>query len=178
LPLGTDGCGIPVYATSLRRAARSFALATHAADVADRAEPGVADSADVAALHEVVAAMAAWPAYVAGTGRFDTVLGTATAGRIVGKAGAEGVHGAFLLRERLGLVLKTIDGATRAAPVAALGLLAALGALEPAERAALASFSEPQLRNVAGRNVGRLAVRPDTIRSVGASVGVPSLQKD
>lgn len=155
LPLGIDGCGIPVFATTLRRAARAFArLATLDAVAAP----------DAAALHRVREAMAAEPAYVGGTDRFDTALIEATGGRVVGKAGAEGVHGDALLREGLGLALKVIDGSRRAMAPGALALLGELGALESAERVRLEPFAAPVVRNVAGRIVGGIACRvPDTI---------------
>jgi L-asparaginase II len=147
LPLAVDGCGIPVYAVSLRRAAWSFArLATL---------DGVG-AADAAALERVRAAMRTEPRYVAGTGRFDTALMEATGGRIVCKAGAEGVHGDALLREGLGLVLKVRDGARRAAAPAALAICERLGALEPGEAAALGAFAAPVVHNVAGATVGRV----------------------
>jgi L-asparaginase II len=154
-PLGIDGCGIPVFATTLRRAALGFArLATL---------EGVAGP-DAAALGIVRDAMAAAPAYVGGTARFDTALIGSTGGRVVGKAGAEGVHGDALLRERLGFVLKVIDGSSRGVPPATIALLGELGALEAHERDDLRSFAEPEVRNVAGRLVGGITTHvPDTM---------------
>ena len=148
LPLAVDGCGIPVYATSLRRAAQSFARFATLDEVADD---------DAAALARVRSAMAAEPRYVAGTGRFDTALMTATEGRVVCKAGAEGVHGDAAIRERLGLALKVTDGARRAAAPAVLAVLDRIGALEPGERVALAEYASPHVFNVAGTSVGRVA---------------------
>jgi L-asparaginase II len=157
LPLGVDGCGIPVFATSLRNAARAFAkMATL---------DGLAD-ADARALAAVRDAIAAEPFYVGGSGRFDSALPAETRGCIVGKAGAEGVHGDALLRAGLGLALKVIDGTRRAVTPATLGVLDAVGALDAPERAALAPFATPEIRNVAGRVVGRIEARiPDTIRA-------------
>src|ERR1700681_3905948 len=63
--LAVDGCGIPVYATTLHKAAVSFARFATLRGLED---------ADAAALARVGAAMAAEPWYVAGTGRFDTDL--------------------------------------------------------------------------------------------------------
>jgi L-asparaginase II len=151
LTLGVDGCGIPVFATSLRRAALAFArLATL---------EGLAD-ADARALERVRGAMAAQPRFVAGTGRLDTAIMETTGGRIVCKAGAEGVHGDALLREGLGLAMKVLDGTRRAAAPAVISLLTELGALEPAEREALGPFATQDVRNVAGRVVGRIEAAP------------------
>lgn len=154
LLLATDGCGIPVFATSLRHAARAFARFATLGELAD---------ADAQALAAVRDAMSAEPAYVAGSGRFDSALIAQTGGRIVGKAGAEGVHGDALRREGLGLALKVIDGNKRAVPPAAMALLGELGALEAGERAALANFAAATVANVAGGAVGTIVARPDTI---------------
>jgi L-asparaginase II len=147
LPVGIDGCGIPVYATSLRRSARAFA---RFATLEAIAEP------DAEALGRVRSAMQSEPWYVAGTRRFDSALIAATRGRIVGKAGAEGVHGSALVREGLGAVLKVADGAVRAAAPSAVALLANLGAFDPGEVAELAEFAAPAICNVAGTPVGRI----------------------
>ncbi len=153
-PIAVDGCGIPVFATPLRKAALAFArLATFAG----------LDFSDASALAIVRDAMAAEPRYVGGTGRFDSALIEVTAGRIVCKAGAEGVHGGALLREGFGLALKVIDGNRRATPPAAIALLKALRALETEEVERLAAFTEPEVRNVAGRVVGKIAARELTM---------------
>jgi L-asparaginase II len=149
-PVAVDGCGIPIFATSLRRAARAFArLATL---------EGWAP-ADALALRTVRDAMLAEPAYVGGTGRFDSALMQNASGGIACKAGAEGVHGSALLRLGAGLALKVVDGNGRAVPPAALALLAAVGALDARETSALAAFAEPEVRNVAGRVVGKITAR-------------------
>ncbi len=145
LPLAVDGCGMPVFATSLRRAACAFARFATLTWLAD---------ADAAALETVAAAMSAQPAYVGGSERFDTALLAVTGGRIICKAGAEGMHADALRREGLGLMLKVVDGTRRAVAPAAMALLAAVNALEPAETAALERFARPEVRNVAGHVVG------------------------
>jgi L-asparaginase II len=146
--LAVDGCGIPVYATTLRKAAVSFArLATLRG----------LDDDDATALALVGSAMATEPWYVAGTARFDTDLIRATGGRVVGKAGAEGVHCDALLDGGLGVALKVIDGTRRAAAPATLAVLDALHALEPAARAALRPHAFVPVKNVAGDVVGEVA---------------------
>jgi L-asparaginase II len=146
--LAVDGCGIPVYATTLRKAAVSFARFATLRGL---------DDADATALARVAAAMSAEPWYVAGTGRFDTDLMRATRGRIVAKAGAEGVHCDALLDLGLGLALKVVDGSRRAAPPATLAILAALRALDPAARRALRPHAVVPVKNVAGGVVGEVA---------------------
>ena len=161
MPLGVDGCGIPVFATSMRRAARAFARFATLDEV---------DDADAIALELVRYAVAAEPFYIGGTGRFDSALPQATRGRIIGKAGAEGVHADALLDQGLGLALKIVDGARRAVPPATMALLAELGALEPSARASLDGFAASDVTNIAGAVVGAIrAGAPDTIGAGSAS---------
>ncbi len=161
MPLAVDGCGIPVFATSMRRAALAFARFA--------APTGIAPS-DARALEIVRAAMTSQPFYVGGTGRFDSALPVATQGRIAGKAGAEGVHGDALADVGLGLALKIVDGTRRAVPPATIALLGELGALDPTARAALSEFASPEVANVAGRIVGKISAgRADTIGATLAS---------
>jgi len=147
--LAIDGCGIPTYATSLHNAARSFARLAALERL---------DFADAAALARVRASIIAEPDYVAGTQRFDTDLIRAGNGRIVGKVGAEGVHATALLDGGIGLVLKVVDGARRAAPPAALALLRRLGALDERQDRALDAHARVPLANVAGTIVGEIAM--------------------
>lgn len=146
-PLGVDGCGIPVYATALRRAALSFArLATL---------EGV-DAHDAHALRVVRDAMAAHPEYIAGTGQFDTVLMQSTGGKLVCKGGAEGIHGVAAIERGLGFVSKVCDGAGRARGPSTLAALRALGVVEEAEATELARFGRPIVYNRAGRPAGEI----------------------
>jgi L-asparaginase II len=153
LTLGVDGCGIPVYATSLRRAALAYARFATLEHLAD---------ADASALERVRAALAAEPFYIGGTDRFDSRLIEASAGRVIGKGGAEGVHGDALLERGLGLALKVIDGGARAAPPAALALLHELGAVGARELADLDAFAHRPIANHAGRIVGHVRARTGT----------------
>ena len=146
--LAVDGCGIPVYATTLRKAAVSFARMATLRGL---------DDDDATALARVASAMASEPWYVAGTARFDTDLIRATGGRIIGKAGAEGVHCDALLDGGLGLALKVTDGTRRAAAPATLAVLDALHALEPAARETMRPHAFVPVKNVAGRVVGEVA---------------------
>lgn len=148
LPLAIDGCGIPVYAVPLRSAALSYArLATL---------EGL-DERDARALRTVRDAMIAYPAYVAGTGDFDTVLMQAGGGNLLAKSGAEGLHGTAALRQGAGVVLKVADGNARAVPPAMLAILNELGFLEGTDDDALVDFANPPVYNRAGRLVGEIS---------------------
>lgn len=150
LPIGIDGCGIPVFATPLRSAAQAFARMATLHGVSE---------ADARALSAVRDAMVSYPEYVAGTGRFDSALIAHTGGRVIGKGGAEGVHGDAMPNEGLGLVLKVVDGNRRGTPPATVALLERLGALTADSRGALERFARPDVRNVAGNVVGAVTAR-------------------
>ncbi len=150
-PVGIDGCGIPVYATPLRRAALAFARFATLHGVTD---------ADAAALGIVRDAMIAFPDYVSGTGEFDAALMRAGAGAIASKSGAEGVHVVSAVPQGIGLATKVIDGASRGRAPSTIAALRALGLLDPAQVTKLASFARPVLYNRAGRVVGEIRCRP------------------
>jgi len=146
-PLGVDGCGIPVYATALRRAALSFARL---------AAPEGMDPADARALARVRDAMAAHPEYVAGTNQLDTVLMQRAGPKIVCKGGAEGVHGVAAIERRLGFVSKVCDGAGRARGPSTVAALRALNVIDEDEATELVRFGRPIVYNRAGRPVGEI----------------------
>jgi len=149
-PLGVDGCGIPVYATSLRRAALAFArLATL---------QGIGE-ADAAALRVVREAMVEYPQYVAGTGQFDSELMRVAPGAIACKGGAEGIHGVAAVERGLGYASKVWDGAGRARGPATIAALRHLGALDERRASELARFGTPIVYNRAGRPVGEIRCR-------------------
>ncbi|GAC1360325.1 MAG: asparaginase [Vulcanimicrobiaceae bacterium] len=147
LPLGVDGCGIPVFATSLHHAARGF-LRFATLD-------GL-EAEDAYALRTVRDAMISYPWYVSGTGEFDATLMDAAGGSIACKAGAEGVHGVAALEAALGIALKVLDGAKRAVAPASTALLDELQVLNPAALTQLRPFLQPQLLNRAGTVVGEI----------------------
>jgi L-asparaginase II len=74
------------------------------------------------------------------------------------KTGAEGMFCAALPEQGLGIALKCDDGSGRAAEVAMAALMASLLPLEPPDRAFIAPFMQPTLRNWRGLEVG--ALRP------------------
>jgi len=124
-PRGRDGCGIPVIAMPLSAMALGFAK---------MAAPGVLAPERARAARRLTAAIEANPLMIAGHGRFDTDMITASTGGPKGparvKTGAEGVHGGILPGLGLGIALKIDDGAKRAAEVAMAGVLNILGVYE------------------------------------------------
>ncbi|MDM8086236.1 asparaginase [Cellulomonas cellasea] len=99
-----DGCGAPLFATTLRGLARAFAVIARA----PHAAPGSAEA-------RVAQAMSAHPWHVAGTGRDATEVMLAVPG-LIAKDGAEGVYAAAL-PDGGALAFKVADGSARPRPV-------------------------------------------------------------
>ncbi len=98
------------------------------------------------------------PWYVAGTGRFCTEIMQLFGARVFVKTGAEGVYCGALPEQGLGIAIKCDDGAGRAAQAIMAAMIARFLPLEAAERAALAPFRKPVLRNWNGFEVGAVRV--------------------
>lgn len=148
-PRGVDGCGFPQLGLPLA------ALATGMARLAD---PGALRPERRAAVARINAAVAAEPFMIAGTGRFCTAVVEATRGRVLAKAGAEGVYTAWWPDAGLGVALKVADGAARPRNLALAAMLRHLGALDEAAWQALLPAMGTVVRNHAGDAVGELRV--------------------
>ncbi|HZY98931.1 MAG TPA: asparaginase [Candidatus Baltobacteraceae bacterium] len=152
LTIAVDGCGIPVYATTLRRAALSYRrLATL----------GELDPADANALRTVRDAMIANPEYMSGTGEFDAAMIRAFGGTLVCKGGAEGVLAGALIDRKVGFVIKVIDGHERARPPATVEALRSAGLMSDARLELLRNFARPIVKNKSGRVVGEIRAIQD-----------------
>jgi L-asparaginase II len=157
IPIGIDGCGVPVFAMPVRAMAQMYARL-----VAPPAEFG----AEVrAACARIVEAMTAHPELVGGAAeRLDTEMMRATDGAVVSKVGAEGVYTAAVRPcaawpRGLGLALKIEDGENlRARPTVVIESLRQLGALDETALARLAPYARFDVRNHRGDLVGE--VRP------------------
>ena len=146
----TDGCGIPTFPLTLAQ------LATAMARLAD---PHALRPARRGACAALCGALPAHRALVAGSGRAPTAIMAAGPGVVV-KSGAEGIYAAALPKLGLGLALKVEDGSGRAAPVALVALLEALGALFAPLPDELVEIARPILRNHARKIVGRIEPAP------------------
>ena len=146
-PRGLDGCSIPTIAVPLG------GLAVAMARVAD--PTGLPDRRAEAVLR-IRRAWGAQPYFVAGSGRFDTEIITATAGRALVKFGAEGVYCGCLPEQGLGIAVKIDDGAERASRVAMIALLRHAGALDDEAANALAAFARPAITSRRGFDAGEI----------------------
>ncbi len=144
-----DGCSVPTWAIPLQNLAHAFAtFGTGHGLSRERAN----------AAARLRAACAQKPWHVAGTGRFCTEIMKLLGARVFVKTGAEGMFCGALPGEGLGIAIKCDDGGGRAAEVIMAAIIARFLPLESAERAALARFIRPILRNWNGIEVGALRV--------------------
>lgn len=145
---GQDGCGAPAFVMPLRALARALARFVSGRGLA----PSHAEAA-----RRLAAAMLAHPALVAGDGRPCTDLMQAGRGRVIVKAGAEGVFAAGLTAEGLGVAVKIDDGAPRAARIVIGTVLTLLGAV-PADDSQTQVYREAPVLDSADTVIGH--VRP------------------
>ncbi|HLE88830.1 MAG TPA: asparaginase [Candidatus Limnocylindria bacterium] len=156
----TDGCGVVSFGMPIRGLGQAFAR------LADPSS--VADAALRSAFERIRDAMMAHPELVGGDRRrFDTELMRTRPGRLVAKAGAEGVKAVAVLRDGapmapFGLALKIEDGdaARRAGDVATCAALARLGALDADGLARMGEHAAPRITDPRGEVAGE--VRPVT----------------
>jgi L-asparaginase II len=144
---GVDGCSIPTYAVPLRALAAGFARFGGG--------EGLSPSR-AAAARRIREAVAAHPVFVAGAGRFDTLIMEALGARAFVKTGAEGVYCAAFPELGLGVAIKCRDGAARAAETAMAAIIARFLPLSETERAALEPHATPVLLNWNGIAVGEI----------------------
>ena len=112
---GIDGCSVPNWAMPLTRLATAFARFVSGEDLS----PARAET-----CRRVAQACWAEPTLVAGAGRLDTMAMAHLPGRVLLKAGAEGVHCGGLVERGLGFALKIDDGGKRAADLVTASLVA------------------------------------------------------
>lgn len=154
----TDGCGVVSFGLPLRGLALAFAR------LADPS--GVSDPALRRALERIRDAMMAHPELVAGERRrLDTALMRAAPGRLVSKAGAEGVAAIGLVtgaggrgRPASGLAIKIEDGdaSNRARNVVSCHALHELGVLADEDLVRLAEYASPPILDPRGDRAGEV----------------------
>jgi L-asparaginase II len=149
-----DGCSVPTWAVPLRNLAQAFAKFGTGEGLAP-------ERARAAARLRQACVQKPW--FVAGTGRFCTEVMQIFGPRVFVKTGAEGVYCGALPQQGLGIAIKCDDGATRASQAITAGVIARFLPLDATERAALAPFLQPRLRNWNGFEVGSIRLT-DTLR--------------
>lgn len=143
---GVDGCSAPNYAVPLAGLALAYArLAGERDDAAYGPAPRI-----------LADAMTAHPEMVSGEGRNDLAYMRAGRGDWVTKIGAEGVQAMGIRSLGLGIAIKVVDGAKRGLHPATVAVLDRLGLLDAGQRAELAAWREPTVRNYRGIATGRV----------------------
>ncbi len=138
IPVGVDGCSVPVFAVPMYNGALAFARLCDPSGLAENR---------AAACRRITHAMASHPDMVAGPGRFDTLIMQVGGGRIISKGGAEGYQAMGLLPDALfpgspalGIAIKISDGdqgdyytGGRARSIISIEILQQLGAITQEE---------------------------------------------
>jgi L-asparaginase II len=148
IPTAVDGCGAPVYLSSVYAAALGYASLAQASQ--DAAHPYHR------ACKAVFEAMAGFPEMVAGEGAFDTEMMREARGGIIGKSGREGVYCLALRHSALGICIKIADGSERALVPVVMQALQDLNALDNAQYNHLSGFTRMAQKNNHGNTVGWL----------------------
>lgn len=150
IPLATDGCSAPTFRLPLLNMATAFArLANPEGLVPDRAR----------ACERVLAAVGRYPELIAGRyKRICTDLVRVSKGRLFAKIGAEGVYVIGVRDHGVGLAVKVDDGQGRGLFPLVVDLCERFGWLQPEQLDELMRWRAGDLRNWAGRTVGRTEV--------------------
>ncbi|SAL39590.1 L-asparaginase II [Caballeronia udeis] len=150
-----DGCNLPTPAFPLDRLARLFMKMANA-------DTEVETTPRSQALARIYRAMTTYPELVAGDGRFCTALMQAFDGDLVAKVGADASYAigvrATGTRGPLGIAVKVEDGNTTVLYAIVANVLGQLDIGREAQRAKLAAYGNPPMRNTMGIETGRLAV--------------------
>ena len=155
LAVGTDGCGVPVFGTTVKSMALAYArLVSPPADVDQKTRD---------ACRRIVRVMNAYPELIGGTSqRLDTEMMRAAPGRLISKVGAEGVYTAGFnpceeWPKGLGIALKIEDGDDkRARPTVVVETLRQLGVLRDDALEAVARYAFFPIVNRPGDVVGEV----------------------
>ena len=141
--LGTDGCGVPVFAMPI------FNMAFAYAEMAARSKYDKA-------ARRIVESMLEFPELIAGTDQLCTDLMKVTKGKLIAKVGTEAIYCIGLLEEEVGISIKISDGNARAQGPVVIEVLSQLGILSLKERDQLAKWHIIQLTNHRQESIGRI----------------------
>ena len=142
--LGTDGCGLPVFALPLKSLATAY-LKLACPDLID-------DEPTRTAVTTITTAMNAHPEMVSGHGRLDTIL--LEDDNIIAKGGFKGVYCFGLRRERLGIAFKILDGSEEEWGLIVQSILNQLGYIGESTLEKLRTAFSGAIYNDGGTRVG------------------------
>jgi L-asparaginase II len=156
-PRGTDGCSIPTFGIPLKNLALAFARVGTGQGLSE---------ANARAALRLRMAVAREPFYVAGSGRFDTLVMQDLGEHVFCKVGAEGVYCAALPERGWGVAIKIDDGAVRGVEVVMAAVIEALLGLDEVQAALIGGYARPVLQNWRGTEVGSLRPAPALLQAL------------
>ena len=148
IPLGVDGCGVPIYLLPIQKIARSYSkLMAHGADEGHPLQ---------IACKTIIDAMTHYHEMVSGDHEFCTELMLATHHKIIGKVGCEAVYCIGIKDKNLGICIKVVDGNERAIYPIVIHTLNQLGVLNEEELSKLRQWYRPQILNNLQEPIGEI----------------------
>jgi len=140
--MGTDGCSLPTFGTSVSNFARSWA-----ALAAPEKTPAQFGGAHATALVRLRSAMIAHPENVAGENELVTNVMRVGGGAWACKSGAEGLFCFAAIEQGLGLAIRVADGSFRSHAVILTSALRQLGLATSEQIDAILALHNPEIRN-------------------------------
>lgn len=164
IPIGIDGCGLPIFMLPIYKMALSYARLTRYSQ-----NPG---NIYHEACKTVFEAMNEYPEMVAGTGEFCTELMKYTNGKLIAKIGAEAVYCLGIKEKNLGVCIKIADGSERAVYPVVIQLLLELDVISNDEYEKLKHWHIAKLLNGLDEHIGYIipVFHEDEFLSLGSRV--------
>lgn len=147
--MGTDGCSLPTFGSTVRAFATSYA-----ALASPEAVPAGAGREHATALNRLRSAMIAYPENVSGSGALVASVMNHGKGKLVCKSGAEGLICIGAPERGLGIAIRVADGSFRSHPVIVAEVLRELDLVDDATVDAIMAEHDPIIRNHNGIVVG------------------------
>ena len=147
IPLGVDGCGVPVFGLTMGKMAFAYA---------QLARPKFLSEEWREACRRLSEAMTSYPSLVAGTGRLTTDLMKACGPRFIAKDGAEGVFCMAIPEKGWGLAVKILDGSGRGIGPVVISALSQLGLLQDNEKKQLTTHAIIKIKNYRDEEIGEI----------------------
>ncbi|ATP41521.1 L-asparaginase [Solibacillus sp. R5-41] len=149
IQLGVDGCGVPVHCLPMYNIALGYANL-----VANLKY----DPQRTKAIQTMVHSIINEPEMIGGTNRFCSDLVRICGGKLIAKAGAEGVYCIGHIDKKFGIAIKIDDGNSRASYPVAMEVLKQLDLITTDEYSELIEYALPNVLNARNEIVGKLKV--------------------
>ena len=148
--IGTDGCGAPQYAFSLSNIANSMIQLINEKNNNDFYS---------SSINTILSTIKKFPLLIAGKNCFDSEIIKITKGRIFCKGGAEGVLLFADLQNKVGGIIKILDGNHRAIPPITMKIFSKLKILKNYEKIQLNTWTNQKLYNHANKEIGKIKAK-------------------